>query len=65
MTYVIPDARVCILFIKALNIDFPSNIDFLKCFREIAASYNEFSNRCSKRENVELDALKEWKSNFF
>ena len=33
-----------ILFLKVLNID-PSNIDFPKCRREIAASLNDFSNR--------------------
>ena len=44
---------------------FPSNIDFSKCRREIAASLNDFSNRWCKRENVEPDALKEWKINIF
>ena len=44
---------------------FPSNIDFSKCRREIAASLNDFSNRWCKRENVEPDALKEWKTNIF
>ena len=33
--------------------------------REIAASLNDFSNRWCKRENVEPDALKEWKINIF
>ena len=44
---------------------FPSNIDFSKSRREIAASLNDFSNRWCKRENVEPDALKEWKINIF
>ena len=44
---------------------FPSNIDFPKCRREIAAFLNEFINRQCKRENVEPDALKEWKINIF
>ena len=35
------------------------------CRREIAASLNDFSNRWCKRENVEPDALKEWKINIF
>ena len=35
-----------------------------KCRREVAASLNDFSNRRCKRENVELDALKEWKITF-
>ena len=43
----------------------PSNIDFPKCRREIAASLNDFSNRWCKRKNVEPDALKEWKINIF
>ena len=46
-------------------IRFPSNIDFSKCRREIAASLNDFSNRWCKRENIEPDALKEWKINIF
>ena len=48
-----------ISFLKVLN------IDFSKCRREIAASLNDFSNRWCKRENVEPDALKEWKINIF
>ena len=44
---------------------FPSNIDFPKCHREIAASLNDLSNRWCKRENAEPDALKEWKINIF
>ena len=43
----------------------PSNIDFSKCRREIAASLNDLSNRWCKWENVEPDALKEWKINIF
>ena len=36
------------------------------CVRsELAAALNEFSNRWCKRENVEPDALKEWKINIF
>ena len=34
-------------------------------FREIAASLNDFSNCWCKQENVEPDALKEWKINIF
>ena len=41
------------------------DIDFSKCRREITASLNDFSNRWCKRENVEPDALKEWKINIF
>ena len=44
---------------------FPSNIDFSKCRREIAASLIDFSNHWCKRENVEPDALEEWKINIF
>ena len=54
-----------ISFLKVLNIDFPSKIDFSKWRREIAASLNDFSNRWCIRENVEPDALKEWKINIF
>ena len=36
-----------------------------KCRREIAASLSDISNRWCKRENVEPNALKEWKINIF
>ena len=62
---VIPDARVRNIISKGPKYRFPSNIDFTKCHREIAASLNDFSNRCCKRKNVEPDALKEWKINIF
>ena len=42
---------------------FPSNIDFPLCRSEIAFSLNDFSNRWCKQENVEPDALKDWKIN--
>ena len=44
---------------------FPSNIDFFKCRRDIAASLYDLSNRWCKQENVKPDALKEWKINMF
>ena len=62
---VIPDAGVRNITSKGPKYRFPSNIDFPKCRREIAASLNGFSNRWRKRENIEPDALKEWKINIF
>ena len=62
---VIPDARVGNIISKGPKYRFPSNSNFPKCRREIAASLNDFSNRWCKRENVEPDALKEWKIHFF
>ena len=53
-----------ILFLKVLNIDFPLILISLNV-EEIAASLNNLSNRWCKRENVEPDALKEWKLNIF
>ena len=41
-----------ILFLKALNIDFPLIFISHKCRIEITASLNDFSNRWCKRENV-------------
>ena len=43
----------------------PVQIDFQKCREKIAGSLNEFCNRWCKRENVECDALKDWKLNIF
>ena len=62
---VIHDSRVHYIIHKGPKYRFPSNIDFPKCRREIAATLNDFSNRWCKRENVEPDALKEWKINIF
>ena len=58
-------ARVRNIISKGPKYRFPSNIDFSKCRREIASSLNDFSNRWCKWENVEPDALKEWKINIF
>ena len=63
--YVIPDARVHNIISKGPKYRFPSNIDFPKCRKEIAASLNVFSNRWRNRENVEPDALKDWKIYIF
>ena len=38
---VIPDVRVRNIFSKGPKYRFPSNIDFPKCRREIAASFND------------------------
>ena len=62
---VIPDTRVRNIFSKGPIYRFPSNIDFSKCRREIAASLNDLSNHWCKWKNVEPDALKEWKINIF
>ena len=57
----IPDSRVRNIISKGPKYRFPSNINFPKCRREIALSLNDFSNRWCKQENVEPDAVKEWK----
>ena len=62
---VIPGARVRNIISKGPKYRFPSNIDFPKCCREIAASLNDFTNCSCKQENVEPDTLKEWKINIF
>ena len=62
---VIPDSRVRYVISKGPKYRFPPNIDFPKYRRETTASLNGFSNRWCKRENVEPDALKEWKINIF
>ena len=61
----IPDARFRNIIYKGPRYRFPSNIDFLKCRREIAASINDFSSRWCKRKNVEPDTLKEGNIKFF
>ena len=59
------DARVRNIISKGPKYRFPSNIDFPKCRKEIVASLNDFINRWCKREDVEPDALKDWKINIF
>ena len=61
----IPDARVHNIISIGPKYRFPSNIDFPKCRKKIAASLIDFSNRWYGWENVEHDALKEWKINTF
>ena len=62
---VMPDARDRNIISKGHKYRFPSNIDFHKCRREIAASLDDFSNRWCKREIVEPGVLKEWKINIY
>ena len=60
-----PDSSVRNIISKGPKYRFPSNIDFSKCRREIAASLNYFSNHWCKREHFKPDAMKEWKTNIF
>ena len=62
---VISGARVRNIIFKGPEYRTPSNIDFPKCRREIAASVKDFSNHWCKRKIVEPDALKEWRINVF
>ena len=41
------------------------HIDFQRCGENIAASLNEYCSRWCKKEHLECDALKDWKSNIF
>ena len=61
----IPDSKVRYIISEGPKYRFPSNIDFTECRRQVAASLNYFSNRWCKRENVEPEALKEWKIHIF
>ena len=61
----ISNASVQNIISKCHKYRFSSNIDFLSCYKEIAASLNDFSNLWCKRENVEPDALKDWKIDNF
>ena len=62
---VIPDAIDRNIISKGSRYRFSSNVYFPKCRREITALSNGFSNRWCKLENIEPDALKEWKINIF
>ena len=54
-----------ILFLKALNIDFPLILISVNVVERLLLLLNDLSNRWCKRESVEPDALKEWKINNF
>ena len=62
---VIPDSRGSNIFSKGPKYSIPSKIDFPKCHKKIAALFNDFSICWCTRENVERDALKEWKVSIF
>ena len=62
---VIADARVRNFISLGPKYSFLSNIDFPKCRREIVASSKDLSNGWCNQENVEPDALDEWKMNHF
>ena len=49
--------RVRNIISKGPKYRFPSNIDFSKCRREIAASLNDLSNRWCKREKGLLHGM--------
>ena len=51
---VIPDARVRNIISKGPKYRLPSNIDFPKCRREIAASLNDLNNRWCKQKMLNL-----------
>ena len=54
MSFLTLEFSILFLIILGPKYIFPSNIDFSKCRREMAASLNDFSNRWCKRANVEL-----------
>ena len=62
---IISDSRIRSIISKGPKYRLPSQIDFNKCREEIAASLNEFCKRWCKRENVENNALNNWKLNIF
>ena len=68
LAHVQPDQhllRVRNIISKGPKYKFHSKIVFPRCRREIATSFNDFSNHWCKRENVEPDALNEEKINIF
>ena len=62
---IIPDSRIRNIVSKGPKYRFPSQIDFNRCREEIASALNDFGNRWCKRENVECNAMKEWKLSIF
>ena len=57
--------ETAILFLKDLNIDFLLILIFFLNVVERSLLLYDFSNCSCKQENVEPDALKEWKINIF
>ena len=52
-------------FLNVLNIDFPQILISQYVVERSLLLLNAFSYRWCKRENVQPDALKEWKINIF
>ena len=49
------------IFSKGPNYRLPTKIDFIKCLEHITESLNSFINSWCKREDVDNDALNDWK----
>ena len=62
---IVSDSRIRKIVSKGPKYRFPSYINFDKCREEIASALNDFGNRWCKREDVEDNALKEWKRSIF
>ena len=62
---VIPDVKVRNIISKVLHIDFPLILISKNVIERSLLLFKDFSNRWRKWENVETDALKEWKINIF
>ena len=62
---VIPDARVHYIISKGHEYRFPTNIDFPKCRREIAASLKDFSNRWCSGKMLNLMPLRNGRLTIF
>ena len=62
---IISDSRIRKIVSKGPKYRFPSYINLDKCREKIASALNGFGNRWCKREDVEDNALKEWKRSIF
>ena len=58
---IISDSRIRSIVSKGPKYRFPSHIDFIRCWDEIASALHDFGNRLCKQESVECNALKELK----
>ena len=62
---IITDSRIRLVISKGPKYRFPAHIDFSKCRGTLASTLNDYCTCWCKREQVESNALNNWKLKIF
>ena len=62
---IITVSRIRLVISKGPKYRFPAHIDFSKCRETLASTLNDYCTRWCKREQVESNALNNWKLKIF